>query len=849
MSMTKRILIPCIVLLVVFAQLALPGMARADDEQPPQAAGTEAPADPGGGSGDEAGEPAAPPETPTVPEILEQVPPDTGIAVVNDEGELEPLASQQAAEIIVNSDPVWCPAGQTPATDTDPATPGNQNGCTSNQASVTDLLIVLQGDPVTYSGDGTIFFEDGVYGGSETSLVFDNSDLTGLGSLTLQGGWDLVNYVDLGGSTTFNAPVVINWASNVTLNNVAVENSTGAGLVVVADGNIQLNDVSASGNDNTGAFLVGGGDVSVDGGDFSGNDGYGLYVYSDGAINLNDVVANDNSFDGADLVNYEGTGNVTVTNGQFDGNGGDGLFVDTSGNVTIDTVQASGNGDTGLEVYSSGGDISLTNVVAGYDEVNELEAGNAYGAYLQTSGTGEISVVDSDFVFNAVNGLVAVNESGSITLEGVVAAANGTPTLTSTAGFFGLGCTPLEFEGGVWLVSDTGDIIVLESDFDLNEGDGLVAQTGGSIGLENSGADGNTSNGAVLQSGGQVVVVDSVFEENGSVGLEVAAAGDILLEGVEASGNGFAGAWLKSYEGDISVVDSLFANNGSYGLKVFGQSLADLENVTATGNGTGGIYIDYLAPCGQPGGIDVTITGGLIENNGAFGIYANLGPDGSLDDDTSPPSYGAGNGPDNPTNPTNLIEVYTIHACPPPDKPKPPEPPAKPYNKVEVPDEGGQPVLQDCEVYAGLIMTLPNGDGFQVACPAEGSFTVQHVPQEELPGDLPLGPRFVSALTIEGTDAEGQPVKVLEDGHFLVSFAIPEGMERSHFSILYWDESANDGSGGWVELPLDRLGLGTVPLHRDAPEDGMLILRGVRQEGGEVTVKVNFTGTFVLVAR
>lgn len=835
MSMTKRVLIPFIVLLVVFAQLALPGAARADDDQPPQAGGTEVPAD--------SPEPAAPPETATVPEILEQVPPDTQIAVVNDEGELEPLASQQAAEIIVNSDPVWCPAGQTPATDTDPGTPGNQNGCTPNQASVTELLTVLQGDPVTYSGDGTVFFQDGVYGGSETSLVFNNNDLTGLGSLTLQGGWDLVNYVDLGGSTTFSAPVVVNWASNVTLNDIAVENSAGAGLVVEADGNIQLNDVSASGNGNTGAVLAGGGDVSVDGGDFSGNDGYGLYVYSEGTINLNEVVANDNSFDGADLVNYEGTGDVTVTNSQFDGNGGDGLFVDTSGNVTIDTVQASGNGDTGLEVYSSGGDISLTDVVAGYDLVNDLEAGNAYGAYLQTSGTGEISVTGSAFVYNTVNGLVAVNESGDITLEGVYAIANGTPSLTSTAGFFGLGCTPLEFEGGVWLISDEGDIIVVDSLFAVNEGDGLVAQTDGNIGLGYSFSAGNASDGAVLQSGGQVAVVDSAFEGNGGVGLEVAAAGDILVDGVEASENGFAGAWLTSYEGDISVVDSLFTVNGSYGLKVFGQGLADLENVTATGNGTGGIYIDYLAPCGHPGGIDVTIAGGLIENNGAFGIYANLGPDGSLDDETSPPGYGAG-------NPTNLIEVYTIHACPPPDdKPKPPEPPAKPYNKVEVPDEGGLPVLQDCEVYAGLIMTLPNGDGLQVACPAEGSFTVQHLSQDELPGDLPLGPRFVSALTIEGTDAEGQPIKVLEDGHFLVSFSIPEGMERSHFSILYWDESANDGSGGWTELPLDRPGLGTVSLHRDAPEDGMLVLRGVRQEGGGVTVKVNFTGTFALVAR
>jgi hypothetical protein len=122
--------------------------------------------------------------------------------------------------------------------------------------------------------------------------------------------------------------------------------------------------------------------------------------------------------------------------------------------------------------------------------------------------------------------------------------------------------------------------------------------------------------------------------------------------------------------------------------------------------------------------------------------------------------------------------------------------------------------------------------------------------QEELPGQLPLGPRFVSAVTFSGTDPDGNPVLVLPAGaSLLVSFDIPAGMERFHFSILYWDPTLHDGAGDWVELPADRLGHGILALHSDTPEDNLLILRGVRQDEGKVTVKVNFTGTFVLIAK
>jgi hypothetical protein len=391
-----------------------------------------------------------------------------------------------------------------------------------------------------------------------------------------------------------------------------------------------------------------------------------------------------------------------------------------------------------------------------------------------------------------------------------------------------------------------------------NNGVGLKVETGGNILLTQADASDNGSYGAFLSTGGGDISVDiGTFNQNGEVGLKAMTGGVITLNSVTANSNGFAGAWVKSWDGTtnpaISVINSTFDGNESYGLKVFGSGYADINTITATNNGNSGIYIDYLAPCGQPGGIHVDVNLGSIQLNGVFGIQANIGPTGSLV--VAPATiYDPGNNgtPAAPAN--NLSQVAAIHPCPPPeehdkDEDKDQEPP-KPYNEVELPDDGGEPVFQDCELFGGLVMTLPNGDNSQVACPAEGSFLVEHLAEDELPGELPPGPEFLSALTVSGTDADGNPIEVLPPGAaMLVSFDIPEGMENARFAILFWDEAANEGAGDWVELPREQLGMGPLPLHPDTPEDNMLILRGVREDEGKVTVKVNFTGTFVLIAK
>ena len=89
--------------------------------------------------------------------------------------------------------------------------------------------------------------------------------------------------------------------------------------------------------------------------------------------------------------------------------------------------------------------------------------------------------------------------------------------------------------------------------------------------------------------------------------------------------------------------------------------------------------------------------------------------------------------------------------------------------------------------------------------------------KEALPGELPEGDDFVSALTLNLLfDGE-----LVEGVTFTVSFALPEGMEGDKFAVLSWDAETSS----WVEV------------------------EGVTASGGFVTVNVGYSGTFVLVAR
>jgi hypothetical protein len=703
---------------------------------------------------------------------MAELPANTDVVALDANGVALPLATQQAAEIINTSDPVWCPTGNAP---------GSAN-CTPNRASMTDLLA----DLATKSGSGTIYFQSGNYAGPETSLNLDHSTaaLTNLTDLGLEGGWDLTNNIKDTAITitTLSVPLSLtNWINSLTLKDIVINASDPtASLTVSTTGNIELTNVTAGNNTSAsgvGAYLntcvsasgtcTGNGDVSVTDSQFSNNAGSsGLYINPGGNINLTNVQANQNGYYGADIVDHTATGNVQITNSTFNQNDDTGLSVITNGTIALNSVQANTNND---------------------------------GAYL-----------------NALK-----------------------------------------------------DINITSSNFDQNQFTGLYILTPGNVLLDNVSASQNLNTGAYIDTrsgtGSITVQNGSIFSLNNKLGLKaLTGKGAISLTGVTIDGNNIApqGAWMKTFDGGtVYIGNSIFQNNLGNGFEVISSGNVNLVNTTANKNGADGaqVYSTHSYACFGPRGIVVTVNSGTFQNNAGYGLFVSPGPEGSLVWQNLPVFGGNSKGDffldmedhckDEPCDDPDPKPTPTVTPTPSVTPDPKPTHEKEPINEVVVPITGGDPVPQDCEQYSGTLLKFETGTSVQVDCPFDGESNMSAVDKDKLPQQLPFGPDFVSALSVDLTK-DGEPLEDPSiDGEVTISFKIPEDLQGGHFSIMYWDPTANDGAGDWVELPLAQFGGAEFPLYPDNPDDTRTILSGVQVVGDTVTVTVNFPGIFALVSR
>jgi hypothetical protein len=443
-------------LLVFFVSLARPMAVYADDSVPPPPATEEpsnppteeAPVETGSAPAEAPSEPSAT-ETPTEPatesepvvvsEILEAAPEGTEVIVLDENSEVVPLASEEAAEIVAVTDPMWCPSG---------VLPGGA-GCSTNFASPQALIDDIDNsNPNTtnsiYEQAGIIYFTANPGGnfllvpGSGTALATLDYNTVKINNLTLQGGWNGLNEgagFALSGQTDFGANRVqigtLNnpWAGNITINNISINgapagtnNSNNAGLVVYTEGAININSVISQNNVGSGAILdnTSGTDIiNVGTSSFNGNGVDGLGAYSNGDITLANVSANFNAEIGASVVNDTGEGNVTVSNSTFNSNTSIqglgqnlGLEILSNGDVTLDMVIA--NDNTGANGSSIVGGSVLVQ--------NSIFNNNDNGLYLEAD---EAEVVCSQFNNNAAYGIDGSNVFVLLTLDDVTFSGNG----------------------------------------------------------------------------------------------------------------------------------------------------------------------------------------------------------------------------------------------------------------------------------------------------------------------------------------------------------------------------------------------------------------------------------------
>lgn len=603
----------------------------ASEEEPPAIEGEQPPA-----------EETQPVEEPAVEEtlqtILEQVPDNTTVTVLNSEGEAQPLASQESADAIASAyDPIWCPAGQVP-------TPG-ENGCTQSFSSFDELLSFLQANEgdAAYQQAGTIYIQQGTYLGGETNIDFNNYAFTQFNNydLTLQGGWDTTYDPDVDGTPTFttgtefNVPITIGsssnpWVGSLTINNISISGvSSQTGLTLYTQGNIELDTVSVT-DSQTGAYLDAGGYVAIEDSNFSENkeggadinagghvnilnsnfdhngskrtDGYGVRIHSGNEVNLSNMSASFNEIFGADVT---AEGDVYIDASLFNGNksyqygiinDGYGLRVVSQGDITVDQGAVPGEGIEANDNFFFGAYLEGVNIYVAQSAFNANGSGNVenpIGRGLEVVSTGTVTLISLQANNNQLFG-VNVGAVGAVTVTDSI--------FNSNQGY-------AYMDGWIY------------------NGYGLQVITDDNIALDGVTANDNYLFGARLE-GANVQVTNSFFNENDSdwsehvigFGLEVVSTGAVTLSGVEANNNQRFGANIQA-TGPVTVMDSFFNGNKAYaysckgdkiyygyGIQIITDSEVSMVNVEAVGNYLFGAHIE---------GKDVAIDTANFSNNGS----------------------------------------------------------------------------------------------------------------------------------------------------------------------------------------------------------------------------------------
>ena len=519
-----------------------------------------------------ASEPA--PEADTPAEILASAPEGVDVVVLDESGESVPLVTQEAAQIILEGDPMWCPDGATPGND-----PGNL--CTPSYLSFSDLITDLTNGG--YSGNGTIYVAYD-YSDSEGNITLDHTSgsLSALGNLIIQGGWDFSTDTILNNDPTTqsnlgnNALSILNWVGNVTVNNIFISGASPnsgslGGLYIQTVGDVALNYVTVNdtqhtdttGENGTGIYIANNGNVDINEVTASENDNNGLYVTSTGNVEISNTRLNQNGFVGysngptsqeyGDGLQVWGQGDITLNNvfTQYNAGNGASLFVDGSADILNSLFE-----DNGQEISWYFSDVS--GPFSPYEEEYSIETFGGYGLYL--SAAGSVFIEGSNFYNNSYDG---ANISADEDLEIVDSV------------FIGNG-----YSGNLQISTRYDNDAAYYNEFQMNyeAGSGLYAEAEGDITLTDVLAVSNSNSGIYLYS----------------------QSGDILISNTDVINNGFGGTFFDSGPGYDYLDEYLLAVNANP--QPGGTVYSFCDYVDDAGIGYQALIFD---PCADSGYIDV----------------------------------------------------------------------------------------------------------------------------------------------------------------------------------------------------------------------------------------------------
>jgi hypothetical protein len=751
--------------------------------------------------------------------------------VVNPAGEVEPLVTEQAAELVAQADPVWCP-------NTAPGPTPGANGCSPafDYGSYAQPLIELiawlaANDP---NAAGTIWIEDSYDSAAEgvAGFTLDGGSFANLdnSALRIQGGWDGVSGSQaITGSSTFTGDYlhITDWNAAVTLNDIVVDGAASTGIMVTTDGDIFADDIRSS--NNTGAGSNGAyldnyrgdsnntGNITLTGTNvFNDNAGHGLDAQSNQQISTNNLTANDNADRGANLYNRESGYTMTISGTNvFNNNGTWGLAATNRSSILAENITAQDNTGsgaafetfdltdntitlTGTNVFSGNGDYGLRTLshVQVYLENVTADENGEDGAFILDLGSLDVTMAGTNsFSDIDARGLRIVNRGGAVTLNNITASDNALQGVVLVAGG--------TLNSNITSLDVTGTNV-----FNGNGGNGLEAQgatLNGAVNLNNVTASGNGGSGVVLNNTPSTAEATisltgtNTFSGNISYGLYAVSDGFISAANLTAEDNAagveLANSTSASNAGISLTGTNVLAGNVAGGLTMLSNGDVELYGVSTNDN-TSGASIDTAA--------DVTITCSSFANEttGLSADSASL----SLTGVTF-----SGNGTDISSTSTPTINPFVC------DQPNEQTViyPSKPINEVQT--DGGSVDL-DCELYRGTQLILPNGDFAYFPCPLQDSASLSMLNGADLPGALPVGTVYRSGFTTALTE-NGQATAALNES-ITVAFALPPDADTDSLLILFWDGSQ------WTEL------------------DGL-----VGEDGAYLQAAVRSTGSFLLVSR
>jgi len=234
------------------------------------------------------------------------------------------------------------------------------------------------------------------------------------------------------------------------------------GLTILTNGTVNLSYVWALFNGSDGIRI--GNDnaitqkaITLKSVDLIGNAAYGLNLTSAGNITVLNVKAQGNGDSGLDLDNMGNSGKVTFSGSNFLlDNGGDGLMISTNGTVNLGGITAQGNGISGIsldnwgaglitltninvkgsgwhgiDIFSSSGDVKLTNVCSYLNGIGS----DGDGLFVAIDPAHKLTISRSSFMGNEGNGI-----------ELLYMGLGGLPPVITSTTYFG---NDTDYDGGV----------------------------------------------------------------------------------------------------------------------------------------------------------------------------------------------------------------------------------------------------------------------------------------------------------------------------------------------------------------------------------------------------------------